>query len=241
MSDLYFNLSFELGKFPSLLKLVKVIPIFKNKNSTHNYRPISLLSNIDKILEKIVHKRIISFFEVNNVFFTRQFGFRSKHSTAHSLIALTEKIRNSLDKGKFTCGIFIDFQKAFDTVDHEILLQKLKHYGIRGISNSWFRSYLQHRKQFVCVSGQSSDTKEIKYGVPQGSVLGPLLFLIYINDIANSIAYSEPYIFADDTALVYSDHSLKSIKKRINIDLKLLVHWLNANKIALNVSKTEKI
>jgi hypothetical protein len=91
------------------------------------------------------------------------------------------------------------------------------------------------------VSGQSSDTKEIKYGVPQGSVLGPLLFLIYINDIANSIAYSEPYIFADDTALVYSDHSLKSIKKRINIDLKLLVHWLNANKIALNVSKTEKI
>ena len=132
-------------------------------------------------------------------------------------------------------------QKAFDTVDHEILLRKLNHYGIRGISNSWFKSYLSHRTQYVSVSGFKSTIKLIKHGVPQGSVLGPLLFLIYINDLHNAIKYRMVHHFADDTNLLLFDNSLKSLKKKINIDLKLLCHWLSANKISLNSSKTEYI
>jgi retron-type reverse transcriptase len=123
--------------------------------------------------------RLINFLDANHCLFKRQFGFRSKHSTEHALISLTESIRKSLDSGQFACGIFIDLQKAFDTVDHEILLTKLKHYGIRGIGSSWFRSFLSNRSQFVEINGIKSTTITILYGVPQGSVLGPLLFLIY--------------------------------------------------------------
>ena len=200
-----------------------------------------MLSNIDKVFEKLVYSRVISFFNTNHVLFKRQYGFRSKHSTALSLINITERIRQSLDNGEYSCGILIDFKKAFDTVDHLILLKKLDHYGIRGTPNNWFRSYLSDRKQYVSVSGTNSSFKSINHGVPQGSVLGPLLFLIYINDLPNALVYSDAFIFADDTALLYSDKNLKRIRKRLNIDLKLLVHWLHTNKIGLNVDKTEAI
>jgi retron-type reverse transcriptase len=183
--------------------------------------------------------RLINFLDANHCLFKRQFGFRSKHSTEHALISLTESIRKNLDSGQFACGIFIDLQKAFDTVDHEILLTKLKHYGIRGIGSSWFRSFLSNRSQFVEINGIKSTTINILYGVPQGSVLGPLLFLIYINDLHNALCYSNSHLFADDTTLLFSGTSLKSIGKKANIDLKLLVGWLNANKISLNSSKTE--
>lgn len=239
-----FNASLANGEFPSILKSVTVIPVFKNKGSpltASNYRPITLLSNIDKIFEKIVYKRLLAFLDTNNILNNRQFGFRSKHSTIHALISLTENIRKNLDEGKFSCGIFIDLQKAFDTVDHEILLSKLNHYGIRGIANSWFKSYLTNRYQSVSISNILSSFIKIKYGVPQGSVLGPLLFLIYINDLSNSILFSDVFHFADDTNLLYSSSSLKSIKKHINIDLKHLLHWLNANKISLNATKTEVV
>ena len=198
-----------------------------------------MLSNIDKVFEKLVYSRVISFFNTNHVLFKRQYGFRSKHSTAHSLINITERIRQSLDKGEYSCGILIDFKKAFDTVDHLILLKKLDHYGIRGTPNNWFRSYLCDRKQYV--SGTNSSFKSINHGEPQGSVLRPLLFLIYINDLPNALVYSDAFIFADDTALLYSDKNLKRIRKRLNIDLKLLVHWLHTNKIGLIVDKTEAI
>ena len=163
------------------------------------------------------------------MFFKRQFGFRSKHSTKHSLITITETVRKSVDKGELTCGIFLDFQKAFDTVSHEILLSKLDHYGFRGLTNEWIKSYLRNRKQFVYHDGCESSLKCINQGVPQGSVLGPLLFLIYINDIEN------------DTAILYSDKSPKRIQKRLNIDLKLLLKWLKSNRISLNVKKTEAV
>ena len=234
----------ETGKFIDSLKLFKVIPIFKNKGSPFevtNYRPISLLSNIDKIFEKLVYSRLSSFLNINNLIYNKQFGFRSKHATSHALTSLTEKIRSALDKGDFSCGVFIDLQKAFDTVDHEILLKKLKHYGVRGIANNWFRSYLTKRKQFVFLSGHSSKTRNIDHGVPQGSVLGPLLFLLYINDLPNSINHSQTCLFADDTSLLFSDKNLEVIENRVNIDLDLLQNWLNANKIALNATKTEAI
>ena len=176
------NMSFATGIYPDQLKTAKVIPIFKkgDKLLVSNYRPISLLSNINKIFEKLVYSRLYSFLELHNCIYELQFGFRARHSTQHALASLTEMVRQALDGGNFACGIFVDFQKAFDTVDHSILLKKLEHYGVRGIANNWFRSYLTNRTQYVSINGFDSSLQVMKYGVPQGSVLGPLLFLIYI-------------------------------------------------------------
>ena len=239
-----FNLSFETGIFPEILKYAKIIPVHKLKGSIldiQNYRPISLLSNIDKLFEKIMHSRVTSFLETYQCIYPLQFGFRKKHSTTHALINIIELIKPALDQSKFACGIFVDFSKAFDTVDHNILLQKLSHYGIRGLSNKWFESYLTGRKQFVSIDNIDSQLKDVIYGVPQGSVLGPLLFLIYINDLHKAIKYSTVHHFADDTNLLYTNKSLKSIHKKMKIDIKLLVQWLLANKISLNAGKTEVI
>ena len=131
--------------------------------------------------------RVYSFLEKNKILYYLQFGFRQKHSTNHTLVDITETIREALDNGKTACGVFIDLQKAFDTVNHDILTSKLDHYGIRGTSNTWFKSYLSERTQSVSIQGFSSDTEKVKHGVPQGSVLGPLLFLLYINDLHKSI------------------------------------------------------
>ena len=188
-----------------------------------------------------MYSRVIQFLEKSNCIYPLQFGFRKHHSTNDTLINITENIRSALDNGKFACGIFVDLQKAFDTVDHVILLKKLEHYGIRGIGNSWLESYLNDRSQFVSISGFDSALKSISHGVPQGSVLGTLLFLLYINDLHNAIKYCMVHHFADDTNLLLFDSSLKSLQKKINIDLKFLCHWLNANKISLNTNKTEYV
>ena len=131
-----------------------------------------------------------------------QYGFRARHSTNHCLLDLTENIRKTIDKNEYAVRVFVDLQKAFNTVDHNILLSKLSHYGIRGVSLNWFRSYLSNRSQFVTINGKNSETEPMSYGVPQGSVLGPLLFLIYINDLNQSIKYSTTRHFADDTNLL---------------------------------------
>ena len=236
------NLSFEEGVYIDQLKIAKVVAIFKEKGCNMdctNYRPISLLSNINKIIEKLMHERIYSFLEKHKCIYELQFGFRSKHSTGHALTDLTEAIRKAMDESSFAVGVFIDLQKAFDTVDHEVLLSKLNHYGIRGIANNWFRSYLTNRQQYVTVNGKDSNLRIMKFGVPQGSVLGPLLFLIYINDLYLCVKHSTARHFADDTCLLIKNKSLKKIKKLINQDLKSLNAWLKANKISLNASKTE--
>jgi hypothetical protein len=236
------NLSFQTGIYIDDLKISKVIPIFKEKGSEldhMNYRPISLLSNINKIIEKLMHERVYDFLEKYNCIYNLQFGFRKGHSTTHALIDLTEAIRKMIDDNKFAVGVFIDLQKAFDTVDHKILLKKLEHYGIRGTANKWFDSYLSNRQQFVTINNHNSSLKPMNFGVPQGSVLGPLLFLIYINDLHKAIHFSTARHFADDTNLLISSHSLKQLKKHLNIDLKILTTWLKANKISLNSSKTE--
>jgi hypothetical protein len=241
LSDII-NLSFTTGVFPSKLKQAKVIPVFKSKGSpleVSNYRPISLLSNIDKILQKLMQKRLSNFLDTCNALYPLQFGFRSNHSTKYALMNCIENINKALDSGKFACSVFIDLQKAFDTVDHNILFSKLNFYGVRGVALSWFKSFLTGRTQYVSVSGVDSILREIIYGVPQGSVLGPLLFLLYINDLFNAIPYSQANLFADDTMLFLQNSSLKSLTKRINLDLKCLCNWLNANMISLNASKTE--
>ena len=238
------NLSFETGIYIDKLKISRVVPIFKEKGNnllTENFRPISLLSNINKIFEKIMHNRLYDFLEDQGLLFKNQFGFRKKHSTTHALIDLTEDIRKAIDENKFVCGVFIDLQKAFDTVDHDILLKKLEHYGIRGIANKWFRSYLTNRKQYVSISGFNSDIANMDFGVPQGSVLGPLLFLIYINDLNHAIKYCKTRHFADDTNLLIKNESLKQLQKYLNLDLRQLCNWLKANKISLNCGKTELI
>ena len=183
---------------------------------TSNYRPISLLSNLNKILEKLMFLRVLSFLYKENVIYKQQFGFTPKHSTTHAIIIITEKIREALNKGKFSCGVFVDLQKAFDTVNHEVLLKKIYQYGIRGNTYEWFKSYLTDRLQFVSILGFDSDKLSIKHGVPQGSVLGPL-FLIYINDLYKAILNSETYLFADDTNLVNITSNLKQLQQQVEL------------------------
>ena len=238
-----FNLSLDSGVFPKKMKIAIVIPVYKKDDSLdcNKYRPISFLPNISKIFEKLIKDRLSKFLEESKCLFPKQFGFRNKHSTTHALIDLTETIRKACDNDEFACGVFLDFKKAFDTVNHKILLKKLEHYGVRGHAVKWFSSYLAERKQYTSVNNMNSQADEISYGVPQGSVLGPLLFLIYINDLNSAIKFSHIRHFADDTNILYRDKSLRKINQRINFDLRNINEWLRANRIALNTNKTEII
>ena len=234
------NTSFNQGIFPERNKIAKVIPIHKNGSpkDVNNYRPISLLSVFSKILEKLMASRLNTFLDLNSIIVHNQFGFRSGFSTTHSLISITETIKKTIDEKKFGCGIFIDLKKAFDTVNHDILLQKLEHYGIRDLALTWFESYLTGRKQYVHLNGANSMINNIICGVPQGSVLGPLLFLLYINDLPNISDKLKFYLFADDTNIYYESKSLKSLEKTVNKELEKLHDWLCLNRLSLNISKT---
>ena len=177
-----------------------------------NYKPISLLSNFSKIFEKLIYKRLKIFLEKNFVLYEKQYGFRDKYSTQHALIDIVNNIQNNMEEKLFSCGIFLDLKKAFDTVDHSILLHKLDHYGVRGIVNNWFKSYLIDRVQTTQCGDNISTKETTRYGVPQGSVLGPLLFLIYINDICVSSKVFQFYLFADDTNILYAEKNLNSLE-----------------------------
>ena len=240
------NRSLDIGVFPDILKLTRVIPIHKKESKLNisNYRPIALLSNINKIFEKVMCLRIRNHFENYNLLYNLQFGFREKHSTNHAVVNMVQKIQESINGNKIAIGIFIDLQKAFDTVNHEILINKLDSYGIRGVAKNWIKSYLTNRQQYVFINGQESDKEYLLHGVPQGSVLGPMLFTIYINDMHNCIKNSNSFHFADDTNLLYIPEKKlrnRNLVRRLNIDLKALDNWLKANKISLNSSKTELV
>ena len=170
-----------------------------------------------------------------------KFGFRQKYLTVYALISLTENIRKNLDEGNIDCGIFFDLQKAFDTVEHDIFLSKLQHYVIRGLVNEWFKSYLSNRKQYVSINGYDSNLADVKFGVPKGSVLGLLLFLVYINDLNQALKFCKVHHFADDTNLIHFSKSVYRLNKYVNLDLKNLTYWLNANRISLNVKKIELV
>jgi hypothetical protein len=237
------NISLSTGEFPSKLKIAKIIPIYKTgkKQDCNNYRPISLLTQISKIFEKIYYKRLINFLMRNNVIIANQFGFRENSNTSFAIIDMVENIIESLSDNKIPVGVFIDLQKAFDTIDHSILLDKLSYYGIRGVALKWIQSYLTNRKHFVYCNGTISENLDISIGVPQGSILGPLLFILYINDIVNVSTKLKFFLYADDTNILYADDNCINLKLNLESELNKLLKWLHINKLSINFSKTSYI
>jgi len=237
------NYSFITGNFPDPLKIAKVSPIFKTgeKTCAANYRPISILPSFSKIFEKAVFNRFTVFLERNNILIKNQYGFRQNHSTYMAILEMYDKISAAIDDGEFAVGIFLDLSKAFDTLDHDILIAKLDYYGVRGVALDWFKSYLHCRKQYVLLNGQSSTMSSVVCGVPQGSILGPLLFILYINDIVNCSDILHFILFADDTNLFYSHKDLAELFLIVNWELSKLSEWFRANKLSLNAIKSNFI
>ena len=231
--------SFQQGVFPEQLKLARVTPIHKegSKSDVTNYRPISLLTSFSKIYEKLMHNRISQFLESNDSLYEAQYGFRSGRSCEHALLDAQNSILQNLSKNKISLLLLIDFSKAFDMVDHSILLNKLEHYGIRGITLKWLESYLTNRKQFVSINGADSDSVIMEYGVPQGSILGPLLFIIYINDIPEIAKYAKFILYADDANIILTANSIEEINAQLKNMTNDLLKWTNSNGLALNLKK----
>ena len=238
-----FNLSITTGICPSSFKTAKVIPVFKKDDPSllTNYRPISILPSMSKILEKIIYKRLYIFLQVNDILIPNQYGFRKHYSTDFAIIKLLNKITECFANKEHLIGIFMDLSKAFDTIDHNILMYKLQRYGIRGTSLLWIRDYLSNRKQYVVYQCSESPTSNITCGVPQGSILGPLLFLIYINDIVRSSPLLSFTLFADDTNIFYSHKNFDTLVSTLNSEISKVSQWFSCNKLSLNITKTNFI
>ena len=234
-----FNTSIKTSMFPDSWKIARVTPIYKNRDRADksNYRPMSVLPVISRLFEKLVTNQVYKHMENNGYFHLGNLPTYAFHSTVTHLLKNTDDWYNGLDLGRLVGLVFIDLKKAFDTVDHEILCQKLVHYGVQQRELAWFRSYLCNRKQFCRVNGVSSKTDCMDVGVPQGSCLGPLLFLIYINDLPQAVQNSTVSMYADDTSLCYQSSDINELNEAMNIDLKQLDIWLQGNKPSLNVAK----
>ena len=238
-----FNLSLKQGIFPNELKIAKVIPLYKKDEDdlVSNYRPVSILPCFSKILERIVYNRLYDHLMRNDLLYQKQFGFQNGHSTEHAVVDLVDKILKGFDQNNFTLGVFIDLSKAFDTVNHKILIRKLELYGVKNSYLKWFQNYLSDRKQGVSYPGGISKLMNIVCGIPQGSILGPLLFLIYVNDLYLSSKLLNCILFADDTNLFLSGKNIKTLFSSMNSELSHITDWLKSNKLSINISKTQYI
>ena len=229
------NLSISASSFPDDCKSAKILPLHKkgSKTDPKNYRPISLLPLISKIIEKVIHNQTQNFLDDNNILYEFQSGFRKKYSTESCLSFLNDKISKGFDSGLYTGMILIDLQKAFDTIDHDLLLKKMKVLGFSVNVIKWFKSYLSHRNFRVKVNKTLSDDGEITCGVPQGSILGPLLFLLYVNDMPQALS-CDLLLYADDSCLVFQDKSINKIENKLNVNFSDLCDWFVDNKLSIH-------
>ena len=221
LSETYFQYFFSKGSLPDKLKTARVTPIFKKGNNTlvTNYRPISVLPCFSNLLERIMYNRLYKFLLENNILYQKQFGFQNAHSAEHAILQLVNQITEAFSQEKYTLGIFPDLSKEFDTVNHNILLEKLKAHEIQSKILKWFRSYLSNRKQFILYDDFKTEVKIVKCGVPHSSILGRLLFPIFVNDLSNSTKVLDPVLFADDTNLFCSDSNIRTLFETANQEL----------------------
>jgi len=236
-----FNQSIEYGVFPDLMKIAKVTPIYK-KDDVHsmvNYRPISVLPGMSKIFEKMIHNQIYEYFTRNELLYSSQYGFRGGHSTELATLEFIDRVIVEMDNNETPLSLFLDLSKAFDTIDHEILIDKLNYYGIKNNALDLMKSYLSNRYQYVSFKGTTSETLSVTKGVPQGSILGPLLFIIYINDLALVSEYFHSIIYADDTTLLAKLSTFKSSYVDVNYEINKISKWMKANQLSLNSNKTK--
>ena len=246
-SDLNYPLKYLLGKsiekgdFPNALKIARVTPLFKggDPSDISNYRPISVLPCFSKILERIMSNCLYKYLTTDKLLYSKQFGFQTARSAEHAIVKLVDQIYKSFEKDRYTLGVFIDLSKAFDTVDHTILIRKFEMCGIKGIPLACFHSYLTHRLQYISIAHDfETDPRNVCCGVPQGSILGPLLFLLYVNDLHNSSAL-DPIMFADDTNLFYEHKDLKTLFPQVNQELLKINERFEANRLSVHVGKTK--
>ena len=240
-----FNISIKTGIFPKIFKAADIIPLYKSgpKKYCTNYRPISLLLTMSKLLEKIIYKRVYRFLNTTGQIYQSQYGFRTNYSCENAIQELLGKILKGMENKQFTIAIFLDLSKAFDSLEHSTLLRKLEAYGIRGNAQNWFKSYLLNRQIRVkCNTGINtltvSEYEKIEYGVPQGSCLGPLLFLTFCNDLPLNLTLCKSILFADDTTIYKSGGNLRYLEWCICEELKHLTDWFRANKLTLNLGKS---
>ncbi len=233
------NRSMYSGYVLNQMKIGKQTPVHKGGEvCISNYRPITVCSNLSKILEKVVRTRVVEYIKRVNILNKCQFGFRNKHSTNHAIINLTEASLDALDDGLKVGGVFLDVAKAFDTINHDILIRKLEYYGFRGATLMWFESYLKNRQQYVSIRKQNSDMYKLDWGIPQGGILAPILFIIFMNDITKSSNIFDFSIYADDTCLILGIKSTiyqETMKK----ELRKVVEWFSSNELLLNFGKTD--
>lgn len=233
------NLSIEVGQFPSKWKEAKVVPIFKSgsRSDCNNYRPISVLPVLSKILEKHVYCHLYKFLQDHNLLMNTQFGFRKDHSCQTAVLSITEQIYQAINEGKFLGLVQLDFSKAFDLVNHKLLLEKLKLYRCNTSAINWFTSYLCNRMQKVVLTQTESAPSKIVSGVPQGSILGPLLFLMFINDMPELVSQSQTLLYADDVTFAYADTNVETIEENLNENCQSASDWGMDNDMYLNAKK----